>query len=73
MLYDLYQRYDFESKSQHSRKGQINYCSCMTYTKGTTLKANHNMSSNVLISFSLYDLYQRYDFESKSQQFPGSI
>ena len=43
-LYNLYQRYDFESKSQPPENIRELIWSCITYTKGTTLKANHNMS-----------------------------
>ena len=45
LLYDLYQRYDFESKSQQLWVIKIVALCCMTYTKGTTLKANHNKAS----------------------------
>ena len=42
MLYFIYQRYDFESKSQHSVHRAPFPGGCISYTKGTILKANHN-------------------------------
>ena len=42
LLYLIYQRYDFESKSQRSSYDAWTKFCCISYTKGTTLKANHN-------------------------------
>ena len=42
MLYFIYQRYDFESKSQHNTISVFKTIRCISYTKGTILKANHN-------------------------------
>ena len=89
----IYQRYDFESKSQLGTWEERSDDSCVLYTKGTILKANHNPGTRLMtyplvvfyipkvrfwkqITTSLamrqcYSLlcfiYQRYDFESKSQ------
>ena len=41
-LYFIYQRYDFESKSQLYNRTSVTLLRCISYTKGTTLKANHN-------------------------------
>ena len=46
----------------------IHIISCIQYIKGTILKANHNNCKEDLSSSQLYSIYQRYDFESKSQQ-----
>ena len=48
---------------------QIQIISCISYTKGTILKANHNGSQVDKLWCKLYFIYQRYDFESKSQHF----
>ncbi len=45
----------------------IQIVSCISYTKGTTLKANHNSLILMPTKRMLYFIYQRYDFESKSQ------
>ena len=66
-LYFIYQRYDFESKSQLILLYVVPDSCCISYTKGTILKANHNYISIFSGIFSLYFIYQRYDFESKSQ------
>ena len=46
---------------------QIQIISCISYTKGTILKANHNYVKINPLLLPLYFIYQRYDFESKSQ------
>ena len=46
---------------------QIQIIRCISYTKGTILKANHNRSGPKAYKLTLYFIYQRYDFESKSQ------
>ena len=89
----IYQRYDFESKSQQFRRLNLFDLSCVLYTKGTILKANHNICiiiylKNRVVFYipkvrfwkqittypisgyvknTLCFIYQRYDFESKSQ------
>ena len=68
LLYFIYQRYDFESKSQQNCQYVTNCYGCISYTKGTTLKANHNIKTQRILTFRLYFIYQRYDFESKSQR-----
>ena len=35
---------------------------CISYTKGTILKANHNIIAVVALISGLYLIYQRYDF-----------
>ena len=53
---------------------QIQIISCISYTKGTILKANHNMTFSISFMTVLYFIYQRYDFESKSQRcFAGYV
>ncbi len=48
MLYFIYQRYDFESKSQLQNFEKFIETGCISYTKGTILKANHNYKSFTL-------------------------
>ena len=66
-LYFIYQRYNFESKSQHISYTYHQFFSCISYTKGTILKANHNQRWLEHNAIGLYFIYQRYNFESKSQ------
>ena len=66
-LYDVYQRYNFESKSQRFWIVFTSIAGCMTYIKDTILKANHNHTWSYFFEIRLYDVYQRYNFESKSQ------
>ena len=98
-LYSIYQRYDFESKSQQIPLTPILRESCIQYIKGTILKANHNLRASMRAAgeavfniskvrfwkqittpfirnsrgLGLYSIYQRYDFESKSQHIPFSL
>ena len=51
----------------------IQIVGCISYTKGTTLKANHNNNIVKLIKITLYFIYQRYDFESKSQLYGAQL
>ena len=46
---------------------QIQIISCISYTQGTILKANHNDFLHSLFCRVLYFIYPRYNFESKSQ------
>ena len=73
LLYFIYQRYDFESKSQLLSCSYSPIDCCISYTKGTTLKANHNTREERCCSCLLYFIYQRYDFESKSQQATSAV
>ncbi len=42
MLYEVCQRYNFESKSQLPDTAKLHSHGCMKYVKDTILKANHN-------------------------------
>ena len=72
-LYFIYQRYNFESKSQRARRNYGHCLSCISYTKGTILKANHNTAAGMPSNRKLYFIYQRYNFESKSQLWQSYI
>ena len=61
-VFQTYQRYNFESKSQHLRTDGMQCIGCFRPIKDTILKANHNR--NML---KVFQTYQRYNFESKSQ------
>ena len=67
MVFQTYQRYNFESKSQHLRTDGMQCIGCFRPIKDTILKANHNSKVAVLKTFSVFQTYQRYNFESKSQ------
>ena len=93
-LYAIYQRTQFESKSQQCRWRYCNYRFCMQSIKEHNLKANHNWATQFQILIDsvcnlskntiwkqittfrscskevvyLYAIYQRTQFESKSQQ-----
>ena len=90
----IYQKYNFESKSLHTIKDGIVRRRCIRYVKSTILKANHNSlirfcSATIGVSdmskvqfwkqitthwpvwlsvFLVYQICQKYNFESKSQR-----
>ncbi len=92
-LYAIYQRTQFESKSQPPVKSKYRFWICMQSIKEHNLKANHNLTEEWLVKFGsvcnlskntiwkqittmvgsqrlvkiLYAIYQRTQFESKSQ------
>ncbi len=97
-LYAIYQRTQFESKSQRLAEASCTIQLCMQSIKEHNLKANHNPNgvafiqvssvcnlskntiwkqittwrpSSVAVSF-LYAIYQRTQFESKSQRIQGN-
>ena len=67
-LHAIYQRTQFESKSQLSNV-RINVGAiCMQSIKEHNLKANHNIFPSPYIFRILHAIYQRTQFESKSQR-----
>ena len=98
-MFILFQRYEFESKSQ--RGGTTACCKprCLSYFKDTNLKANHNFRCVLLGKIlgvypiskiriwkqittmdgltrgqnEVFILFQRYEFESKSQPLPRCL
>ncbi len=72
VVFILFQRYEFESKSQQKRPSGLSITRCLSYFKDTNLKANHNYQG-VGFNFDLvFILFQRYEFESKSQLMMGA-
>ena len=67
-LFVILQKYDFSSKSQPPSWIQLHRNSCLWYCKSTIFQANHNSSSNSLVSSGLFVILQKYDFSSKSQR-----
>ena len=67
-VFQTYQRYNFESKSQHSRHVSFYTPWCFRPIKDTILRANHNGNQPSLPRCQVFQTYQRYNFESKSQQ-----
>ena len=67
-LFPIFQRYNFESKSQQERTFSFFAQSCFRYFKDTILKANHNTYNVFFSIYWLFPIFQRYNFESKSQQ-----
>ena len=67
MLLQLCQRYKSESKSQRVRFFLFAPHRCYNYVKDTSLKANHNSASMLIVKILLLQLCQRYKSESKSQ------
>ncbi len=66
-LYAIYQRTQFESKSQLQLQPLVYLLICMQSIKEHNLKANHNLESSAANRAILYAIYQRTQFESKSQ------
>ena len=46
---------------------------CFRPIKDTILKANHNAALHLLAEIKVFQTYQRYNFESKSQQALGNV
>ena len=66
-MFQTYQRYNFESKSQREVLLEIAQPGCFRPTKDTILRANHNAKLVVMLKKQVFQTYQRYNFESKSQ------
>ncbi len=67
-VFQTYQRYNFESKSQLIVKRKRISAWCFRPIKDTILRANHNLRFMRFISYVVFQTYQRYNFESKSYQ-----
>ena len=67
-VFQTYQRYNFESKSQQQGFDSHKLVGCFRPIKDTILKANHNRTFRRFIFTLVFQTYQRYNFESKSQQ-----
>ena len=93
-VFDLIQKYKFESKSQPTYSLCPTNMWCLTQYKNTNLKANHNiypnlktvkegvwpntkiqiwkqittLAHNIVRNCEVFDLIQKYKFESKSQR-----
>ena len=68
VVFPIFQRYNFESKSQLVVVANLTNRRCFRYFKDTILKANHNYIYNKTLSDMVFPIFQRYNFESKSQQ-----
>ena len=68
MVFQTYQRYNFESKSQLPYFIKHQNERCFRPIKDTILKANHNTAAAGIQTAGVFQTYQRYNFESKSQQ-----
>ena len=66
-MFQTYQRYNFESKSQQIKASLIRSMRCFRPIKDTILRANHNKLSQQEKEKKVFQTYQRYNFESKSQ------
>ena len=66
-MFPIFQRYNFESNSQPCRLFRCGCGGCFRYFKDTILKAIHNKMSCAFISFLMFPIFQRYNFESNSQ------
>ena len=66
-VFQTYQRYNFESKSQHCYLWIVAVERCFRPIKDTILRANHNGNWPCKIAIKVFQTYQRYNFESKSQ------
>ena len=73
MVFQTYQRYNFESKSQLLSCARLLTVGCFRPIKDTILKANHNFNTTGIIGNKVFQTYQRYNFESKSQLVPRLI
>ena len=67
-VFQTYQRYNFESKSQPFDRVYGNLDGCFRPTKDTILRANHNAVMLTYQGGGVFQTYQRYNFESKSQR-----
>ena len=63
----IFQRYKFKSKSQLRFNLSFKILRCVWYSKGTNLKANHNMMRQTRSTDKMCLIFQRYKFKSKSQ------
>ncbi len=63
----IYQKYNFESKSQRGVFRLERRHRCVQYIKSTILKANHNRVKRACVLLGVCPIYQKYNFESKSQ------
>ena len=66
-VFQTYQRYNFESKSQPFEISKSQFVRCFRPTKDTILRANHNKAEASVGIYRVFQTYQRYNFESKSQ------
>ena len=66
-LYAIYQRTQSESKLQHIFNSILFSLICMQSIKEHNMKANHNASPLICAAILLYAIYQRTQYESKSQ------
>ena len=66
-VFQTYQRYNFESKSQQQGFDSHKLVGCFRPIKDTILKANHNHIRDACYFLWVFQTYQRYNFESKSQ------
>ena len=66
-LYSVWQRYNFESNLQQMKMCEINGFCCIQYDKDTILKAIYNLLGLMVSVWTLYSVWQRYNFESNLQ------
>ena len=64
----IFQRYKFKSKSQQLAIRLDLPARCVWYSKGTNLKANHNLLVHSKFVKVMCLIFQRYKFKSKSQR-----
>ena len=67
LVFQTCQRYNFESKSQLLKLSVLFTFWCFRPAKDTILRANHNKNVTIFWINGVFQTYQRYNFESKSQ------